>query len=254
MRALLMWGLGGSLALHALLGPIVGTYRTPVTDAPEISVVSLSQRATVKLPTPAPTPRPTPPPTPPPEPITPPPVLTPPPAPVRAPPPQAHLRINVLKTISKPKPAGPSEPKYPDRPGSQQGVPQGTLASAPAVAPQSGTDAGAGAPSAVPPTPLRTPTPPACAVPNADAKATQEAQPVYPESAQQLGISGAVDVLVSLAADGGVTAATIYKSSGSAALDQAAIRAARASTYSPDIVNCQAIAGSYTFHVSFQRL
>jgi protein TonB len=133
-------------------------------------------------------------------------------------------------------------------------VPQGTLASAPAVAPQSGNDTGAGAPSAVPPTPLRTPTPPACAVPNVEAKATQLAQPVYPESAQQLGTSGDVDVLVSLSPAGAVTATTIYKTSGSAALDQAAIRAARASTYSPDIVDCQAVAGSYTFHVSFQRL
>jgi protein TonB len=247
MGALFVWGLGVSIVLHAILGPIVGRYRAPETEATQISVVTLSQRATVKLPTPTPTPRP--PPTPPPDRITPPPHQTPPPAPVRAPPPQAHLRINVLKPMSKPKRAAPSEPKYADKPGSQQGVPQGTLVSAPAVAPQSGHDVGAGA-AAVPPTP----TPPACAVPNVAATATQLAQPVYPESAQQLGISGAVEVLVSLAPDGGVTDATIYKTSGSAALDQAAIRAARASTYSPDIVDCQAVAGTYTFHVSFQRL
>jgi TonB family protein len=74
---------------------------------------------------------------------------------------------------------------------------------------------------------------------------------MYPESARENGAVGEVDVLVTLSASGAVTQISIYHTSGNGALDQAAIRAARASSYSPEIINCQAAAGTYTFHASF---
>jgi len=56
---------------------------------------------------------------------------------------------------------------------------------------------------------------------------------------------------VTLDETGNVVSATIYKSAGNAALDQAAIKAARATSYVPEIVNCVKTAGSYIFRADF---
>jgi TonB family protein len=57
-------------------------------------------------------------------------------------------------------------------------------------------------------------------------------------------------VAVTLDTSGNVIAATIYQSSGDAALDQAAIDAAKRSTYSPGAADCKPAGG--TFAVQFQ--
>jgi TonB family protein len=246
MRGLLIWGFGISVLLHAVFGPIAGRYKPPVAEDAEVTMISLSRKISIKLPTPAPTKAPTPAPTP----------LVPPqrsalPRPVAAAP-QAHLNIHVYKASAAHAHSASSEAAYRARPGSETGVPQGTLASAPPAAPAAASGAAPGpGPSEATVAPVERTAPPACAEPNVEAKATRLAEPWYPESARELGTAGEADVLVSLSASGAVTSATIYRSSGSAALDASAIMAARQSTYAPEVANCVPAAGSYTFHASF---
>ena len=45
--------------------------------------------------------------------------------------------------------------------------------------------------------------------------------------------------------------ASVVKSSGNAALDNAAVVAAQDSTYAPDVVDCKPVAGTYLFHADF---
>jgi TonB family protein len=52
-------------------------------------------------------------------------------------------------------------------------------------------------------------------------------------------------VKVLIGPDGSVQNAMIYRSSGNTALDNAAVTAAKAATYSPKVVNCQPAAGVY---------
>jgi TonB family protein len=69
--------------------------------------------------------------------------------------------------------------------------------------------------------------------------------------AKEQGAEGVTEVAVTLDANGNVTATGIYKSSGNALLDQAAIAAAKASKYQPEIVNCVKTAGQYKFRAEF---
>ncbi len=57
------------------------------------------------------------------------------------------------------------------------------------------------------------------------------------------------NALVTVAADGKPTTARIVTSSGSAAIDNATIKAAMTSTYSPAMSNCKLKTGQYLFHV-----
>ena len=70
--------------------------------------------------------------------------------------------------------------------------------------------------------------------------------------AKQQGLTGTSMVKVSLSATGSVLGATIYKSSGSALLDNAAVQAAKESSYSPEIDNCAKVAGDYIFRADFE--
>jgi TonB family protein len=56
-----------------------------------------------------------------------------------------------------------------------------------------------------------------------------------------------VEAIVLLEADGSVGSATIARSSGYSAVDDAVIKAARASKYSPRVVACKAVEGRYLF-------
>ena len=92
---------------------------------------------------------------------------------------------------------------------------------------------------------------PACAQPHVDATVIKPVEPDYPDIARQQGATGTVHVKVTLSTGGDVTAASVYKSSGNPALDEAAVKAAQGSSYSPEIDNCQPIAGSYLFRADF---
>ncbi len=113
--------------------------------------------------------------------------------------------------------------------------------------PQAPVDA-AGAPVAAEPATAA----PACAHPNADASVTAVFPPDYPDSARDLGL-GPVSVLiaVTIGSDGALLRATIAQSSNNLAIDQAALRSARESTYAPRIANCMPAVGTYLFHADF---
>ncbi len=238
-----------SLLVHLVVLPFFGLQKRAAEKA-EPEKVSLTKKIKVRVPTPPP-PTPTPKPTPPP---TPPPKQTPPPVKATNPPPQVKLKVNPPKTSSKSKSASSEKQYVAPKVGNENGVPQGNAASAPPAVGTAGPVAATGVPATPAPTkaPTATPIPkPACAVPNADATTVNTADAEYPEIARQQGVVGTSKIKVTLDAAGKVTAVDLAKSAGLAALDEAAKRAARASTYSPEVVNCVKTAGSYLFQVDF---
>ncbi len=90
-----------------------------------------------------------------------------------------------------------------------------------------------------------------CAEPNAEAKAVHTVTPAYPREAASKALEGGVTVRVTIGVNGSVTAASVLKTSGNAALDAAAVAAAKASTFTPKTVNCAPTPASYAFHVMF---
>ena len=240
VRSFLGWAFLISLAIHAVALPFFGLKHRDGEKA-EVEKVSVTKKIKVIVPTP-------PPPTPTPPPPTPPPKSTPPPVKQTNPPPQPKLKLNVVKTTSH---AGPStENRYvaPDK-GNENGNPNGTQASGPPA------PAATGVPATPAPTPVPTPAPtqkPSCANPNADAAIAGTAvEPDYPDIARQQGAVGTTQVKVTLDASGSVTDASVYKSAGNQSLDQAALKAARATRYMPETVNCVKTAGSYIFRADF---
>ena len=96
------------------------------------------------------------------------------------------------------------------------------------------------------------PTPAACAVPNAPPHAINVVRPVGAEKYIEANHkSGVVDIKVFLAPDGTVTKAVVYHSSGDTFLDGATYDAAIATAYAPEIRNCQAIAGAYIYRTKY---
>ena len=88
----------------------------------------------------------------------------------------------------------------------------------------------------------------ACAHPNVDATVTSPAQPQLPHGAN---LKGSATATVTIAPNGSVAAASITKSSGNPQIDKAVLDAAKHSTYSPKLVNCKPMQGSYLFHADF---
>ncbi len=78
-------------------------------------------------------------------------------------------------------------------------------------------------------------------------------EPAYPERARRAGVAGAVVVRILLAADGSVRQVELTASSGSRLLDEAALEAARASTFEPATRNRAPVASeavaSYRFEL-----
>jgi protein TonB len=237
-RSFIGWAFLISLVIHAIALPFFGL-KHQEQQKEEVEKVSVSKKIKVVAPTP-------PPPTPPPP--TPPPKQTPPPVKQTNPPPQPKLKVQPPKTTSKSNSASSEKAYVPPPVGSENGVPQGTVASAAPAPP-------APANTAPPATPAPTPTPtpkPQCAVPNADAAIKgQPVEPDYPDIARQQGAVGTTQVKVTLAADGSVASVSVYKSSGNQALDNSAMKAARDTAYTPEIVNCVKTAGSYIFRADF---
>jgi protein TonB len=78
-------------------------------------------------------------------------------------------------------------------------------------------------------------------------------EPAYPERARRAGVAGVVVIRIALAADGSVREVELTASSGSRLLDEAALEAARASTFAPATrgrapVEAEAVA-SYRFEL-----
>jgi len=87
-----------------------------------------------------------------------------------------------------------------------------------------------------------------CANPNVDAAVVNPAAPKVPVK-----ITHAVsaEVAVTIAPNGDVSGTKIFKSSGNGDIDKAVVAAASKSTYSPKIVNCVAVQGTYLFKAQF---
>jgi protein TonB len=104
-----------------------------------------------------------------------------------------------------------------------------------------------GPPSSPAPTPK-----PACSAPDVPAKAVDPVTPDEPEPARDQGFTGTAKIRVDLDQTGRVVGASVYSSTGSSQLDQAALQAARESRYSPEETDCKDVPGSYLFTVQFQ--
>ena len=219
-----LWAVLLSLFIHFVFGAFMPNLAKQ-HESNETEQVSVTHKIKVRVPTPPPKPTPTPPPTP-----TPNPQNTPPPKKAVQQP--KALKVNLVKTTSNT--AGGSTENTVSQPksGSENGAPGGTgnATSAPAETPK-----------------------PACANPNVEATVTNAVQPDYPESARDLGLGAvSVEVEVNVGPSGNLISATVYKSASNMAIDQAALRAARQSTYSPKLVNCQPTTGNYLFRADFQ--
>ncbi len=213
-----------SIAVHLLVGLLMPNI-TQHSEEEQVEKVTMSKKIVVKIPTPPP-PTPTPPPSP-----TPPPQSTPPPK-VQQPQPKP-LKVNLVKTTSNNANSSTEETVSQPKTGSENGAPAGQGTAGPTTA--------AGTPK------------PACANPNVEASVTNAVNPDYPESAKDLGLGAVtVEVEVTVGPSGNLVSASVYKSANNMAIDQAALRAARQSTYSPKLVNCSPTTGDYLFRADFQ--
>lgn len=218
------WAIVISLFIHFAVGAFLPNLANQHENN-EVEQVTMAKKVKVKVPTPPPKPTPTPPPTP-----TPNPQNTPPPKkPVQQP---KALKVNLVHTTSNTAGGSTEATVAQPKSGSEQGAPGGTgnATSAPAATPK-----------------------PACANPNVEATVTNPVQPDYPESAKDLGLGAvSVDVEVVVGPSGNLISASVYKSSSNMSIDQAALRAARQSSYSPKLINCQPTTGNYLFKADFQ--
>jgi outer membrane biosynthesis protein TonB len=233
-RNFLAYGFGISIAVHMGVLPFVHPERTVAKEEPPPDVLYR-----MKVPTPPPTPHPTPTPEPTPQPTPPPRENRQTPAPQ-----QRHVLIHAPpQTVHH---GGVSEPGNIHTRGDVNGTPDGAQSAAPAALSAPATPA---APEPTP-TPRPTPTPLSCARPQVPATTVRALEPETPPLAQQQGITGTVNVVVSLDALSRVVAARI-QSSPSAVLNGAALAAARGSQYRTEVKNCEPVAADYIFSVDF---
>jgi TonB family protein len=85
-----------------------------------------------------------------------------------------------------------------------------------------------------------------------EASTIEKYSPEMPAMAKEQGLSGTAQVQVNLSASGQVLGAKIFASTGSSVLDSAAVEAAKRTTYTPKIVDCDRVPGSYLFRVDFE--
>jgi TonB family protein len=87
-----------------------------------------------------------------------------------------------------------------------------------------------------------------CAKPNVDALVLTPAEPQTPHG---LKADASAIVSVTIAPNGSVTHANVWKTSGNAQIDRSVLEAARHSKYSPKLVDCKAVTGNYLFRADF---
>src|SRR5579872_6432236 len=75
--------------------------------------------------------------------------------------------------------------------------------------------------------------------------------PEMPEVSREQFQSGTVELRVTIASNGSVSDVTVGKSSGNRLLDKAAMQAARASEFAPEVRDCELVGGSYLYIVDF---
>lgn len=215
----------GSLTVHLVAAVLVRTERlkTPSTRVTPAQIIRVAALAT---PTPAP---PTP---------TPAPPKREPRRPVSQP---VHRSSAVASAQRSTRPARPhSGPSIVVHP-----LPPGTLM------PPGGGPPGTASPAVAVATPTAPPTP-ACSDPDAAARALSAVAPDTPQDAVAQGATGTAQIRVDLNSLGEVVGVSVYGSTGSMLLDDAALEAARESRYAPEQHNCKPIAGSYLYKVDFR--
>lgn len=89
-----------------------------------------------------------------------------------------------------------------------------------------------------------------CVTPYQEVAVTNSVAPDYPDTARALG-RFTVLVQVGVSSTGQATSESIYKSSGNADADKAALQAARLSSYQPKVANCLGVTSDYVFHADF---
>jgi outer membrane biosynthesis protein TonB len=218
-----------SLLIHLLAGPFVRK-----TDVPEPTASSYPFTIETARPKPSPpTPR-----------------ATPTPKPQKTRPPESRPNPIAPPHQSHHNPRVANAPAPPSHPGSG-GPGPGTGGHGPA-------SDGIASPTPSPlaaelPTPAPTIAPtatPACAHPNVAASTVEAASVDTPSLAQQNGISGVVDVIVRLDEHSRVVAARVAHTP-STLLNDAALRAARTSTFRTEVRDCLPVAAEYVFSVEF---
>jgi protein TonB len=202
-----------SAGLHFVLGGII---RQPWAHQP---VQQPARLVTLeRMPTPPPTPKPTPRPT-----------LRPAARPVRAPAARLHKTQPFKAIVIAPVRVRP--PKI-------QGLAAGTQ---PPLAPQQ--------PDA--PQIEASPTPMDARDIIVTARFIKQVQPEYPQEAIDAGAQGTVVILVTIGPDGSASDIRVSQSSGSAALDRAALEAAKESTFAPPEVDGQPATQTYRIIYTF---
>jgi TonB family protein len=236
----LRFGIGTAIAfsvlLHLAAAPFVRFAQANPLPDPTAAPI------TIDYATPRPTPRPTP---------TPRPVLTPAPQRQRALP---HAAPNVVHPRVAEIPRPMHAPHLaPDALGSPHasGGPSTIAGDGTSPGSSSGGAGGPGSPAPFEASPTPTPTPKAtCDRPDVAARTISVADAEMPEIARERNVTGTVDVRVDLSETGAILGVSIARTPDTS-LDDAALSAARSSTYAPAIVDCKAQSGSYLFRVEF---
>lgn len=112
------------------------------------------------------------------------------------------------------------------------------------------TSTAAPVPEPPPPEPSRAP--PSPKGPSRPPRVLDWTDPVYPAQARQQGIEGTVVLKLTVAADGRPTNVTVNRSSGSAALDEAAVEHVRKARFSPALKDGEPVAMTIAFRVRFR--
>lgn len=74
---------------------------------------------------------------------------------------------------------------------------------------------------------------------------------VKPTIAEEQGIGGIAQIRLDLTAGGNLSGESIYASSGNHWLDEAALTSARMTRFTPELVDCKPVGGSYLYTVEF---
>jgi TonB family protein len=92
----------------------------------------------------------------------------------------------------------------------------------------------------------------ACDQPNREASVIKLATPQYPDSARDLGLGPVtIPVRVTVDPDGHVEHGQILQATNNRALDLAAIRVAKTSTYAPKLIGCTAVESDLVLQIRF---
>jgi TonB family protein len=91
----------------------------------------------------------------------------------------------------------------------------------------------------------------ACVSPNTSAGIAGDAFFEAPSITAAQGLTGTSTVKVQLSSTGALLSNSLFASSGNRWMDEAALRSARMSRFSPEVRNCERVGGTYLYAVEF---